>query len=532
MDDAVAWPGDGSHCSCLLSGWADAARCPIRRRRRRRRLRSSGTEHQGELKAASWRAAAAAEAQRLATPAGRDPPSARVAHRRRRAAAGAAHRPHHARGPRAPRARLRRRAQRGRPADRRPRLRARHRARHRRLARRAADARAQPAAPGFLVLRRNTQFWTHAGDARGSQRTPSAATRRCSSTTPAAGCSSSRWRAGARRTGWRGSACARARGAPPRRLPGRRAAPDRRRPARARAPARGGFLAWEHYFSWGGGSPPWISGMTQATAIRRSRAARRALDEPRWRRAAHRALGAFDAPPPVGVRTAATTSSCTRSRPACGSSTASCRRSAGSASWPRSRATATRRRLFARGERTTRAMVAAADTGAWSLYSWAGRESTLGYHQLIEEFLGDMCLRTQRRTYCAAREAVRPLRARADAHRHRAAAAPEGPPHDAVALLDLEGVGRDRARVEQEGLSLTPHLSSRTATTRSMDPAGARPLPPADRRAGPERPARRRDPQAPRRPAQAEAEEACKAKHARAPMRAKTVDAASRTREG
>ena len=41
-------------------------------------------------------------------------------------------------------------------------------------------------------------------------------------------------------------------------------------------------------------------------------------------------------------------------------------------------------------------MVAAADTGAWSLYSWAGREATLGYHQLIAGFLGDMCARTQR----------------------------------------------------------------------------------------------------------------------------------------
>ena len=86
------------------------------------------------------------------------------------------------------------------------------------------------------------------------------------------------------------------------------------------------------------------------------------------------------------------------------------------------------RRLFARGERTTRAMVAAADTGAWSLYSWAGRESTLGYHQLIEEFLGDMCVRTQRRDVLLGARALRPLRARADAHRHHAAAPAEGPP--------------------------------------------------------------------------------------------------------
>ena len=38
------------------------------------------------------------------------------------------------------------------------------------------------------------------------------------------------------------------------------------------AARRGDFLAWEHYFSWAGGTPPWISGMTQATRVWRSRA--------------------------------------------------------------------------------------------------------------------------------------------------------------------------------------------------------------------------------------------------------------------
>ena len=43
-----------------------AAPSPIRRRSRRRRRRSASTENQGELKAATWRAAAAAEAGRAA----------------------------------------------------------------------------------------------------------------------------------------------------------------------------------------------------------------------------------------------------------------------------------------------------------------------------------------------------------------------------------------------------------------------------------------------------------------------------------
>ena len=68
--------------------------------------------------------------------------------------------------------------------------------------------------------------------------------------------------------------------------------------------------------------------------------------------------------------------------------------------WPDRRAL----RLFRRGERGARAMVAASDTGAWSLYSFAGREATLSYHQLIEEFLGNMCERTDRAAYCDAEE--------------------------------------------------------------------------------------------------------------------------------
>jgi hypothetical protein len=61
-------------------------------------------------------------------------------------------------------------------------------------------------------------------------------------------------------------------------------------------------------------------------------------------------------------------------------------------------------RLFRRGEKTARAMISVADTGAWSLYSLSGGEATLGYHQLIEGFFADMCSRTLRRIYCAARD--------------------------------------------------------------------------------------------------------------------------------
>jgi hypothetical protein len=59
-------------------------------------------------------------------------------------------------------------------------------------------------------------------------------------------------------------------------------------------------------------------------------------------------------------------------------------------------------RLFARAEPAARRAILASDTGAWSLYSQSGRESTLNYHRLLAEFLGDMCERTRRLAYCDA----------------------------------------------------------------------------------------------------------------------------------
>jgi hypothetical protein len=45
--------------------------------------------------------------------------------------------------------------------------------------------------------------------------------------------------------------------------------------------------------------------------------------------------------------------------------------------------------------------VRAFDTGAWSLYSQNGRESTLSYHRLLGGFLGGLCRRTGAQVYCA-----------------------------------------------------------------------------------------------------------------------------------
>jgi hypothetical protein len=143
--------------------------------------------------------------------------------------------------------------------------------------------------------------------------------------------------------------------------------------------------------------------MTQGTAVSALARAARALDEPRWLRAAHRALGAFTTPPPVGVNGGdhfVMYSFAPSLRIFNGELQAvnGIGELAGLHASDR-----LARRLFRRGERTARAMIAASDTGAWSLYSLAGQEASLSYHQLIVEFLGDMCRRTLRLVYCKAR---------------------------------------------------------------------------------------------------------------------------------
>jgi hypothetical protein len=166
------------------------------------------------------------------------------------------------------------------------------------------------------------------------------------------------------------------------------------------------FVAWEYYFSFGGGTPPWISGMTQGTAVQAlARASRVFPRARRYRRTAVRALGAFRAPPPLGVRVAAPGGSHylmysfspglrilngdlqaitgLRDLVALGGG----RRAA---------------RLYRRGERSARVAVRRADTGAWSLYSERGREANLGYHRLVRFFLQRLCERTKRGTYCGA----------------------------------------------------------------------------------------------------------------------------------
>jgi len=170
---------------------------------------------------------------------------------------------------------------------------------------------------------------------------------------------------------------------------------------------RSGYLAWEYYFAYGTGAPPWVSGMAQATAVQALARGYRALGAKRWRRSVERALGAFEQAPPRGVSVSAPGgrhyvlySFAPDHHVFNGGLQAVIGLRDAAALTDSKRA----KRLYRAGERAARREVRAFDTGAWSLYSERGAESTLGYHELIAGFLRGLCQRVKARTYCRAHE--------------------------------------------------------------------------------------------------------------------------------
>ena len=67
---------------------------------------------------------------------------------------------------------------------------------------------------------------------------------------------------------------------------------------------RGGVLAWEYEFPIFGGRPPWVSALSQATAVQALTRAAGRLGRPDLLNVAGAAAGAFAFPPPAGVRVA------------------------------------------------------------------------------------------------------------------------------------------------------------------------------------------------------------------------------------
>ncbi len=155
-----------------------------------------------------------------------------------------------------------------------------------------------------------------------------------------------------------------------------------------------GFIAWEYNFDFGGGSPPWMSGMAQATAVAALGRGARLLNRPDFNLTAQAALGAFDARAPIGVSTRGPFGGVHYLQysfaPRLYIFNAFMQSLIGLHDYGRlardPRATA----QFQRAEPEARREVPASDVGDWSRYSFRGRASTAEYHELLREVLQGM----------------------------------------------------------------------------------------------------------------------------------------------
>jgi hypothetical protein len=173
------------------------------------------------------------------------------------------------------------------------------------------------------------------------------------------------------------------------------------------AAERAGGVAWEYYFNFGGGQPPWVSGLAEGTAVQAlARSAIRLGREADVLPIAQRALGIFEAPTPEGVRVPAEHGNhyaLYSFAPALRVLNGFVQSLVGLYDYARlagdPRATA----LYRAGETEARVEVPLYDTGAWSLYSRGSstHESDLSYHDLLQEFLENLCERTDTEVYCS-----------------------------------------------------------------------------------------------------------------------------------
>jgi hypothetical protein len=170
------------------------------------------------------------------------------------------------------------------------------------------------------------------------------------------------------------------------------------------AAERGGGVAWEYYFSFDGGTPPWTSAMSQGTAIEALTRAYKALHDPSYLSVAHHALAIFTVAPPVGVRVATSVGARYLQytfAPSTSIINAFLQSLIGLHDYAKASGDAEALGLFTAGDAEAQAEVPQFDTGAWSLYQ-PGVEDTLSYHELVTGFLRQLCSKTHAAVYCTA----------------------------------------------------------------------------------------------------------------------------------
>jgi hypothetical protein len=171
------------------------------------------------------------------------------------------------------------------------------------------------------------------------------------------------------------------------------------------ASTRGGALAFEYYFYFGGGAPPWASAMAQATGIQSLARASQLLREPRYLDTARKGVKLFGVNATTGVSTK--TSAGRRFllysfAPSQQVLNGFVQTLVGLNDYGAIARDPRAQRLFTAGERQARLDLRASDTGAWSLYQVSGAEADLNYQTLVTDFIHNLCDRSEIDYWCEA----------------------------------------------------------------------------------------------------------------------------------
>jgi D-glucuronyl C5-epimerase C-terminus len=167
---------------------------------------------------------------------------------------------------------------------------------------------------------------------------------------------------------------------------------------------RGNFYAWEYFFPFGGGGPPWVSGLAQATGIEALARASQLYGDPSYAQLAGLMLGVFDQSPPVGIRVSKDGGNhylIYSFAPHYYVLNAFLQSLIGLFDYIKITGDPHAQQLFDAGNTAALRELPRYDTGKWALYSLPNKEnSTYGYMSLVTGFLDGLCQRTGLAAYC------------------------------------------------------------------------------------------------------------------------------------
>jgi hypothetical protein len=177
------------------------------------------------------------------------------------------------------------------------------------------------------------------------------------------------------------------------------------------AAGRSGGVAWEYYFDFGGGAPPWVSSLAQGTGLQSmARASTKAgiaeLTFPTLRKG----LEVFRTSTPSGVRVQVPGPGVHYAQysfaPGLRIINGFVQSLVGLFDYASLSGSTTAQKLFNQGNDRARREVPTYDTGAWSLYDRGtdSHESDLNYHTVLIDFLTSLCDRTGQEVYCGAQD--------------------------------------------------------------------------------------------------------------------------------